>query len=539
MGVGVQAAVRALAALRWPCVRIYRYHAGLTRLIARHGATRPSPALNSKRLRLTHRPGTAQGSAPRRFHLALTASLAMDRPSAAAPTAQAQGTALAVQQKEDARTSAMEPPPRALIRAGFQGVESSVFVRREKDMIDDDRCQLERRDTTDSCQSEFAPPQRTNTGWSSVAGSTATDMTDVNSPDLAFADDGLDLETEIYASSPRRSGLFPPLIPLQKRLPLRALSISSETDKSRTPHFGLSPAGATPTPIPPHRRLGQVTSRKSSLSRSAFGMPQLPTPEDTPEEKSARAEDEQMPEEIWEWEEEMDDGPKEENAPTPGGAMADVDTPSASDEGAAGSAAPGERPGSRCSEPQSLSSDGDGSARPAPNLHAATIHEVCDQILQQAFGVQFHDLASAGAVSAVYDSVSYCLDELSHIVLNSGLSSAGVVVHESTRGRTSSAAIPMQPAGGVVDSEGSNSANGGGHGNGGGRKRANGGNDGANSGDGSGDDSPGSGKRQKILPPLANMQLSCPFRKRNPIRFNIRVSQSCAQQSFPDISLLK
>ncbi|KAK1751331.1 hypothetical protein QBC47DRAFT_80983 [Echria macrotheca] len=34
-------------------------------------------------------------------------------------------------------------------------------------------------------------------------------------------------------------------------------------------------------------------------------------------------------------------------------------------------------------------------------------------------------------------------------------------------------------------------------------------------------------------------RLSCPFRKRNPVRFNVRDHQNCAVQSFPDISQLK
>lgn len=33
--------------------------------------------------------------------------------------------------------------------------------------------------------------------------------------------------------------------------------------------------------------------------------------------------------------------------------------------------------------------------------------------------------------------------------------------------------------------------------------------------------------------------LSCPYRKRNPVRFNVRNYQNCAVQSFPDISQLK
>jgi hypothetical protein len=168
------------------------------------------------------------------------------------------------------------------------------------------------------------------------------------------------------------------------------------------------------------------------------------------------------------------------------------------------------------------------------------IQEVCEQILQQAFGVQFHDLALAGALPAAYESVSYCLAELSHIVLDSGLGDTGIVISESTRGRTGSSAVPIWPAGGVASSVGSGSGGSSqGQGNGGGgRKRSNG----AESGDGAGDGSPGGGKRQKIWAtsqPSADMHFSCPFRKRNPVRFNVRDFQSCAVQSFPDFSQLK
>jgi len=36
-----------------------------------------------------------------------------------------------------------------------------------------------------------------------------------------------------------------------------------------------------------------------------------------------------------------------------------------------------------------------------------------------------------------------------------------------------------------------------------------------------------------------DQRLSCPFRKRNPVKFNVRDHQNCAVQSFPDLSQLK
>ncbi len=458
----------------------------------------------------------------------LLTTLAMEHPPGTTPAATGHGIALAAQE-DDIRIegSAMEAPPPGLLRAEIQGAER--LVRRDKDIVDECR-PLERQGTAESCLSEFGPPRRTNTGWS-VAGSTATDLTDLNSPEVAFADDGFNFEPESYASSPRRSGLFPYPAPFQKRFPPRAPSISSEIDTCRTPPYG-SPLSAAPL-VSQHRWLGKMASRTSSFGRNSLGAPCTPNPqapEELPENGSAR---EQGGEGRLGWEEETDENEKvEDDASTPGRAATDADTPGASEE-----VSPAEQPESRCYEAPDLCDDGD--EPPTPNEDDGVINEVCDQILQQAFGVQFHDLALAGAVSAAYESVGYCLDELSHIVLNSGLGTAGIVINKFTRGRSGSSAIPIWPAGGVAGSVG---GGGGGHGNcGGNRKRPDGGHDSAGTGDEAGDGSPG-GKRQKVSPtnhPSADMHFSCPFRKRNPIRFNIRASQSCAVQSFPDIPQLK
>ncbi|KAK3382088.1 hypothetical protein B0T24DRAFT_600456 [Lasiosphaeria ovina] len=50
---------------------------------------------------------------------------------------------------------------------------------------------------------------------------------------------------------------------------------------------------------------------------------------------------------------------------------------------------------------------------------------------------------------------------------------------------------------------------------------------------------PDSGKGPFYRPFDIDFNLSCPFRKRNPLRFNVRDHQSCAIQPFPDISQLK
>lgn len=459
-------------------------------------------------------------------------------------------------------------------------------------MTEDPR--LERRDTADSCLSDFNI-QRTNTDFS-VANSVATDMTAPNSPDVAFADECLDSDlAEGYASSPRRSNLFPHPVHFQRRMPFRAPSISSEADKLRALPYGSSRG----TPTPQHRRLGQMASRKSSLNVSSSpttppagpssrrepspasdleplaadprikpegedstrkhagggsgnggepGFRALDTShtpiwgahEDAPQDRTPQeggAEDRRM------WEEEKDGcsaAKAEDEPPTPGPNVIEAGSPTAG-EATFRSATPRElRPMSRCSEARDTCEEED--APPTPSPDDGMILEVCEQILQHAFGVQFHELALAGALSAAYESVSYCLAELSHIVHDSGLGDRGIVISESTRGSTGSGGVPIWPAEGVASSVGSGSGSGGssqGQGNGGGgRKRSNG----AESGDGTGDGSPGGGKRQKVsanAQPTADIHFSCPFRKRNPVRFNIRKSPNCALQSFPDFSQLK
>lgn len=459
-------------------------------------------------------------------------------------------------------------------------------------MTDDPR--LERRDTAESCLSDFNI-QRTNTDFSvasSVASSVATDMTVPNSPDVAFADECPDSEAEGYASSSRRSNLFPHPMHFQKRMPSRAPSIPNEADKLRAPPYGSSRG----TPSPQHRRLGQMASRKSSLNVSSSpttpaagpssqrepsppsdlkplatdprirpegednthehagdgsgngSEPVCRTPdmshtpiwgahEDTPQDRTPQeggAEDRRM------WEEDTggcsiakaDDEPS-----TPGPSVVEAGSPTV-DEAIFRSATPRElRPMSSCSEARDTCEEED--APPTPSPDDRMILEVCEQILQHPFGVQLHELPLAGALSAVYESVRYCLAELSHIVHDSGLGDRGIVISESTRGASSSG-VPIWPAEGVASSVGSGSGGSSqGQGNGGGgRKRSNG----AESGDGTGDGSPGGGKRQKFsanAQPTANVHFSCPFRKRNPVKFNIREWPPCAMQSFPDFSLLK
>jgi hypothetical protein len=170
------------------------------------------------------------------------------------------------------------------------------------------------------------------------------------------------------------------------------------------------------------------------------------------------------------------------------------------------------------------------------------VQDVCDQVLRQAFGIRFDEVAAlAGTVSAAYKSVSYCLDELSHIVRNSGLDNAGTVLNGCARGGYGSNNVSICPAGAGTGSTGGGSGAGGGS-----RKRASGSQDSGDSGgtDGGagGSGAPGGGKRPKLAAAQhqsTDMNFSCPFRKKNPAKFNVREFRHCAVQSFPDMAQLK
>jgi hypothetical protein len=158
-------------------------------------------------------------------------------------------------------------------------------------------------------------------------------------------------------------------------------------------------------------------------------------------------------------------------------------------------------------------------------------------MLKQVFGVELHDLVDTGAAPEAYRSVSYCLDELSHIISASNVAPFSPAVNEMGRGNGDHA--PILPAGGGSDQNGQG-------GNGGSSRRPNNkrgpseGDDSQdqdefNEGDGMGGNGP-NGKRAKTE---EDQRLSCPFRKRNPVKFNVRDHQNCAVQSFPDVSQLK
>jgi hypothetical protein len=233
------------------------------------------------------------------------------------------------------------------------------------------------------------------------------------------------------------------------------------------------------------------------------------------------------------------DANSDDDAPTPGQNFPEESLTDAEEGLEGGETFDGRRGSSSDEGPGSWDEDEDeGPAAFTPD--DSIIYDVCEQVLQQAFGVQLHEVALAGAMPAAYESVSYFLDELSHIILNSGLTHSGIVIHESARGGLGSNDVLTWGAavGGAAGSVGAGSGRGGGSG----RKRSSRGHDGADSGDGAGGGSPGGGKRQKVSPTESQstkMHFACPFRKRNPLRFNVRDFKGCATQGYPDISQVK
>lgn len=175
------------------------------------------------------------------------------------------------------------------------------------------------------------------------------------------------------------------------------------------------------------------------------------------------------------------------------------------------------------------------------------VQDVSDKLLKHLFGVDLQDLAAVDAAKAAHESISNCLNELFRIVPTS-LAPLGSV-SELTRGGGESSQGTGTGGGsgtGNGSSTGGNNVtgSGGGSGNGGGSKRRQ---NGAGNGSGhpGGDDFHGgdgpneNGKRPRLEHPADDKNFSCPFRKRNPVRFNVRHHQNCAVQSFPDISQLK
>jgi len=175
-------------------------------------------------------------------------------------------------------------------------------------------------------------------------------------------------------------------------------------------------------------------------------------------------------------------------------------------------------------------------ARPNEGL----IEDLCNYVLQRAFNTELSEIHGR---SDAWEVVARCWHELSRII-------------EAEENHNASACDGSEaPSCGASSASGSGSGSGGGHsgnGNGGGRKRANqytrdndgssgdgfnadgsGGDDDGRSGDGAGMSS----KKLKVVE--ADQKFSCPYRKRNPLRFNVRDHQTCANQPYTSMANLK
>lgn len=183
-----------------------------------------------------------------------------------------------------------------------------------------------------------------------------------------------------------------------------------------------------------------------------------------------------------------------------------------------------------------ISQKGQDSEADAQSPERDAVENVCDQVLRDAFHIGLEELATTDAAAAAYEATRYFLDELSRIVPTNSAAWA-----------PSQSQMTRDPGGyGQAQASSPSQGNGGGHGsrqNGGGNKRrpSDDGNDPNQDGYDDGYGSGGNGKRPRTdgQSQAEDQYLSCPFRKRNPVKFNVRDFLSCATQSFPDVSQLK
>ena len=454
----------------------------------------------------------------------------------------------------------------------------SIYQRGEKDTVP--LMPFPRTDSVDSYATSFRQ-SRTDTTWSAfTTASSNTEYTEPPSPDAEHAsfDEPMIFE-EGYASHPRPFGHHSRTVTFQSSGLSRASSFA-DPDNCRPPHYSSSPDNHNNnTPLP--RQLQRLQERASSprrgILRSATGInptvnrptrresnqwqlpyrprprrtidsvdrpaaahdsPELPTPtepntktEDETSEVNMLPKIEPVAEDVELSSLRIEDTRDEHDArdevhmSDSSDSAGDIDTPSSTG----------------------------SSSKPDDQL----VQDACDHLLKNVFGVDLQELGVTGAASAAYDSVNYCLDELSHIVpaansmdqvqAQSSPPLREVPNHGNTRAGNNTPILPGN--GGEYNGyQGGGNGNGNGNGNGGNKRRSDdaGNHEGPN-GSGGGGNSPGDrengggGKRPKVAPeqPVEDQKLSCPFRKRNPVKFNVRDHQSCAVQSFPDISQLK
>jgi hypothetical protein len=179
--------------------------------------------------------------------------------------------------------------------------------------------------------------------------------------------------------------------------------------------------------------------------------------------------------------------------------------------------------------------DMDDSSRQWPEQELT--ENVSNLILKFAFGVELHDLSSG--TSEAYDTVKQCLEDLSCLVEADRIVGSSPAAHEVPENRQPSSSprsgqqIQSNTLGGQQAQRGlkrrSPSLD----------KNI----DREDDDDGSDDDEnprqsgPASPKRTRLVGQTT--RFCCPFRKRNPLRFNIRDHVTCATAFFADISSVK
>ncbi|KAK4223307.1 hypothetical protein QBC38DRAFT_53316 [Podospora fimiseda] len=174
--------------------------------------------------------------------------------------------------------------------------------------------------------------------------------------------------------------------------------------------------------------------------------------------------------------------------------------------------------------------DAVSSHRPDPAL----VQDISDKVLKYMFGLELSDLPQ-GQASAAFESVSYCLEELSNIITPGKSQKVEPSINQAGRESAYHPNVPIQPAGGDGGS-GHGTSPAGDSRKGRARKRPENERDEDEEDDEDEDEEHrhAGGKRQKTEP-----RFGCPFRKRNPIKFNVRDFTSCATQAFPDMPQLK
>jgi hypothetical protein len=162
--------------------------------------------------------------------------------------------------------------------------------------------------------------------------------------------------------------------------------------------------------------------------------------------------------------------------------------------------------------------------------------DICHLVLQQAFGVDLQDLTFAGDA---LESVGRCLEELSSVVDSDRALGLAAPLRSVPAGDRQSV-TPGEQSGEYRQNRSSRKSRG--------KRRANsndnedrdggyGSDDQDDANSGGDDSSPARSKKIRIEPP--DNRYPCPYRKRNPLRFNVRDHTTCATASFSDLTNLK